>query len=247
MILIPAGEFLMGSDPQQDKDAHDSEQPQHRLCLPDYYLAKTPVTNAQYRAFVPATGHETPEGWTNRTPPRGEEDHPVVHVSWYDARDYCQWLSEVTGREYGLPSEAEWEKGARGTDGRIYPWGNQWDATRCNSAESGLERPHPSMPILREPAPMACWTWRATCGSGRGACGGRAWRGQTTAIRIGRPTGVRTSPLGEKIPCVAGRRVQPDLGSVRCAFATGTIRTTGAALRLSGGGTPLRPLASTTM
>ena len=61
MILIPAGEFLMGSDPQQDEDAHDDEQPQHRLYLPDYYLAKTPVTNAQYRAFVRATGREAPE------------------------------------------------------------------------------------------------------------------------------------------------------------------------------------------
>ena len=93
---------------------------------------------AQYRAFVAATGREAPDGWTNRAPARGEEDHPVVHVSWYDARDYCQWLSEVTGRSYALPSEAEWEKGARGTDGRIYPWGNQWDATRCNSWESRL-------------------------------------------------------------------------------------------------------------
>ena len=128
----------MGSDPQQDEGAYDEEQPQHRLYLPDYYLAKTPVTNGQYRAFVAATGREAPEGWTNRAPPRGEEDHPVVNVSWYDARDYCQWLSEVTGRGYALPSEAEWEKGARGTDGRIYPWGNQWDATRCNSKESGL-------------------------------------------------------------------------------------------------------------
>jgi formylglycine-generating enzyme required for sulfatase activity len=138
MILIPAGEFLMGSDPQQDKDALDNEQPQHRPSLADYFLAKTPVTHAQYREFVQAKGHGAPQGWPNGTPPSGKEDHPVVNVSWYDARDYCQWLSQVTGKDYRLPSEAEWEKGARGTDGRLYPWGNQWDATRCNSEKSGL-------------------------------------------------------------------------------------------------------------
>ncbi len=153
MILIPAGEFLMGSDPHQDHNAYDYEQPQHRLYLPAYYIAKTPVTNAQYRAFVLATGHKTPvtkaqytafvlghktpDVWTNRTPPRGQEDHPVASVSWYDANDYCCWLSEVTGRGYSLPSEAEWEKGARGTDGRIYPWGNEWEAERCNAMEAG--------------------------------------------------------------------------------------------------------------
>jgi formylglycine-generating enzyme required for sulfatase activity len=138
MILIPAGEFLMGSDPQKDKAAFVDEQPQHRIWLPEYYLAKTPVTNAQYNAFVLATGHQAPVGWTNFTPPPGKEDHPVVGVSWYDARDYCQWLSQMTSKDYRLPSEAEWEKGARGVDDRIYPWGNQWEATRCNSLEGGL-------------------------------------------------------------------------------------------------------------
>ena len=136
MILIPAGEFLMGSDPSVDEDAFYNEQPQHTLYLPDYYLAKTPVTNAQYAAFVQATGHRQPEHWTDGKPPRGKEDHPVVNVSWYDAMAYCRWLAEVTGKPYCLPSEAEWEKGARGSDGRIYPWGNQWDAERCNSWES---------------------------------------------------------------------------------------------------------------
>jgi formylglycine-generating enzyme required for sulfatase activity len=140
MIRIPAGEFLMGSDPQHDEYAVDDEQPQHRLYLPEYYLAKTPVTSAQYRAFVLATEHEAPAVWTNRRPPDGEEDHPVVHVSWYDAQDYCRWLAEVTGRNYGLPSEAEWEKGARGTDGHIYPWGSRWESTRCNSYESGVRK-----------------------------------------------------------------------------------------------------------
>jgi formylglycine-generating enzyme required for sulfatase activity len=137
MILIPAGEFLMGSDPSVDKDAMDLEQPQHTLYLPDYYMARTPVTNAQYAAFVEATGDERPRHWEGGKPPGGKEDHPVVNVSWNDAVAYCNWLAEVTGKPYRLPSEAEWEKGARGSDGRIYPWGNQWDAERCNSKEGG--------------------------------------------------------------------------------------------------------------
>ena len=137
MILIPAGEFLMGSDPRKDKDAYDDEQPQHTLYLPDYHLARTPVTNAQYAAFVQATGHDEPRRWEGGKPPRGKWEHPVVSVSWHDAVAYCRWLSEVTGQPYRLPSEAEWEKGARGSDGRIYPWGNRWDAKRCNSEEGG--------------------------------------------------------------------------------------------------------------
>jgi formylglycine-generating enzyme required for sulfatase activity len=135
MVLIPADDFLMGSDPSVDKRARDNEQPQHTLYLPDYYLANTPVTNAQYAAFVYATGHEPPLHWEGGKSPRGREDHPVVWVSWHDAVAYCDWLAEVTGKPYRLPSEAEWEKGARGTDGRIWPWGNQWDAKRCNSGE----------------------------------------------------------------------------------------------------------------
>jgi formylglycine-generating enzyme required for sulfatase activity len=137
MILIPGGEFLMGSDPSVDKDAPDGEQPQHTLYLPDYYLATEPVTNAQYAAFVEATGYDRPEHWEGVKLPSGKEDHPVVYVSWHDAVAYCNWLAEVTGKPYRLPSEAEWEKGARGTDGRIYPWGDQWDAKRCNSREGG--------------------------------------------------------------------------------------------------------------
>jgi formylglycine-generating enzyme required for sulfatase activity len=130
MLLIPAGEFLMGSDPHQDEHAADDEQPQHTLYLPNYYLAKTPVTNAQYRAFVRATAGEAPSGWTNNTPPRGEEDHPVVHVSWHDALAYYRWLSKRTGKTYDLPSEAEWEKGVRGMDGRVLDMaGNVWEWT----------------------------------------------------------------------------------------------------------------------
>lgn len=144
MIFIPAGRFLMGSDPQKDKNAWEDEQPQHSLYLPGYYIAKTPVTHLQYAAFVRATGHRAPSrneawaksySWSEQTPPRDKANHPVVLVSWHDAVAYCRWLSRVTGKPYRLPSEAEWEKAARGTDGRIYPWGNQWDASRCNSKE----------------------------------------------------------------------------------------------------------------
>ena len=125
MIPIPAGEFLMGSDPSRDEHAENNEQPQDTLYLPDYYIANTPVTNAQYAAFVHATRHDLPKHWRHGKPPRGEEDHPVAFVTWYDAVAYCRWLSKVTDKAYRLPSEAEWEKAARGTDGRIYPWGNQ--------------------------------------------------------------------------------------------------------------------------
>jgi formylglycine-generating enzyme required for sulfatase activity len=137
LILIPAGEFLMGSDPEKDKNADEDEQPRHTLYLPGYYLAKTPVTNAQYAAFVKATDRERPKDWEGGILPEGKEDHPVVEVTWHDAVAYCNWLAEVTGKAYRLPSEAEWEKGARGTDGRVYPWGNEWDPKRYNSEEGG--------------------------------------------------------------------------------------------------------------
>lgn len=137
MILITAGTFIMGSDPKQDEYAREDEQPYHRLYLPDYYLAKSPVTNAQYLAFVQSTRHWPPAHWEGRKLSKGREDHPVVNISWNDAIAYCRWLAKVTGQPYCLPSEAEWEKGARGSDGRLYPWGNQWDRQRCNSREGG--------------------------------------------------------------------------------------------------------------
>ena len=137
MIPIPAGEFLMGSDQEKDKHAKDNELPQHKLYLPGYATAKTPVTNAQYAAFLQATRHDPPAHWKflfwkSRRSPRRKHDHPVVNVTWHDAQAYCAWLSEVTGKPYSLPSEAEWEKAARSTDGRIYPWGDVWDSGRCN-------------------------------------------------------------------------------------------------------------------
>lgn len=128
-ILIPAGPFLMGSDLP---DTH--ERPPHTVELDQYCLGKYPVTNKQYFQFVRQTGHlVTPVLlWDGQIPPDNKLNHPVTGVSWYEALAYCQWLSQQTGRTYSLPSEAQWEKAARGPNGRIYPWGNIWQEGRCN-------------------------------------------------------------------------------------------------------------------
>jgi formylglycine-generating enzyme required for sulfatase activity len=133
MVRIPAGGFVMGTG-----RGPADERPRHTVDLPDYYLARTPVTNAQYAAFVAATGHLPPRHWGGGEPPADIHEHPVLQVSWDDALAYCRWLSQATGRQYTLPSEAEWEKGARGSGGRVYPWGNEWDPSRCNGRESGI-------------------------------------------------------------------------------------------------------------
>jgi formylglycine-generating enzyme required for sulfatase activity/CHAT domain-containing protein len=169
VILIPAGEFLMGSDPKQDKHAYGDEQPQHTLYLPDYCLAKTPVTNAQYLAFVQATGHPKLDHWKGGKPPSAKEDHPVVYVSWHDAVAYCRWLAEATDKPYRLPSETEWEKGARGADGRLWPWGNRWDPQRCNSEEDGQEETMSVGAYPQGASPYGCldmagnvWEWTSS-------------------------------------------------------------------------------------
>ncbi|MCX6046791.1 MAG: SUMF1/EgtB/PvdO family nonheme iron enzyme [Chloroflexi bacterium] len=117
-MIIPEGEFLLGSDRLQDTLAHDDEMPQHQLYLPEYRMARTPVTNAQYKRFVDATDYPPPTHWLHGLIPEGKEHHPVVYVSWHDALAFCDWAGVY------LPSEAEWEKAARGTRGCIYPWGD---------------------------------------------------------------------------------------------------------------------------
>ncbi|MCB0051976.1 MAG: formylglycine-generating enzyme family protein, partial [Caldilinea sp.] len=147
-VEIPAGPFLMGSDKRKDGQAWDSEQPQHMMTLPAYRIARVPVTVAQFAAFVEATGYKTDAekdgkaysytgskwDWVqgaNWRHPRGPESdvrqkqaHPVTCVTFRDVVGFCEWASRVTGTTVRLPSEAEWEKAARGTDGRIYPWGD---------------------------------------------------------------------------------------------------------------------------
>lgn len=132
-VLIPAGVFWMGSDTDAPNEA-----PRHQVQLPDFRMGKYPVTNDQYAEFLTRNWRqEEPKraGWFVRKPPPRKEDHPVVSVSWHDAVAYCQWLSEATDRTYRLPTEAEWERTARGCDGRRYPWGDMWQ-TVANVAGS---------------------------------------------------------------------------------------------------------------
>jgi formylglycine-generating enzyme required for sulfatase activity len=169
MVLIPAGEFLMGSAPGLDQAARADEYPQCSLYLPDYHLAKAPVTRAQYAAFVQATDYRQPTRRHNGQPATDKQDHPVIYVSWDDAVAFCHWLSEDTGLVYRLPTEAEWEKAARGTSGRIYPWGNHWDTTRCNTPENGINNTTPVAAYPDGASPYGLldmvgnvWEWCAT-------------------------------------------------------------------------------------
>jgi formylglycine-generating enzyme required for sulfatase activity len=147
MVLIPAGKFLMGTR-EEDVDAIAKkygiehkyiirEVPQRKVLVKEFEIGKYPVTNFEYRAFVQDTGHGPPSRWEGDRYPVGMGDHPTGYVTWHDAVTYCEWLSEKTGKLYYLPTEAEWEKAARGTDGREFPWGDEWDASKCNTTTGG--------------------------------------------------------------------------------------------------------------
>jgi len=119
LMRVPAGEFWMGSQ-DMERGADYSEKPAHPVRLDEYWIGKFPVTNRQFQAYFQQSGQ--PEGWSFE---KGKEQHPAVNVSWDDAAAFCAWASKISGQKLRLPTEAEWEKAARGTDRRIYPWGNE--------------------------------------------------------------------------------------------------------------------------
>lgn len=158
-VEVLAGSFLMGSDPEDAPESDENEHPRHSVTLPEFWLGRYPVTIGQYRAFVEANEYRPEDSrWQE-----GPTTQPVAFLSWFDALSYCRWLGERLrelalsrgnrlpsgslalwsglasgGLQASLPSEAEWEKAARGPAGKIYPWGRTADPNRANCGEAGL-------------------------------------------------------------------------------------------------------------
>ena len=230
LVRIPAGPFLYGSS-DADKMARDNEKPQRMVDLPEYWIGRYPVTNAQFARFAAATGHKTTaeqlgQGgvWTGSkwewvkgsdwrhpggpaTSLDGKESHPVVQVSWDDAKAFCDWAG------LALPTEEQWEKAARGMDGRVWPWGNEQPTPtveRCNSNMNigtttpvGNYSPHGDNPFGCADMGGNVWEWTAS------------WyvEGQTRVVR----GGSWTSPL-EQCRCALRRRYNPDRRNAYSGF-----------------------------
>lgn len=201
-----------------------------------YEVMKTPVTNAQYAEFVAATGYPAPDvdretwegyglihpygrtrryAWTNGKPPTGRENHPVVLVSHGDAEAYAAWLSERTGGVWRLPSEKEWEKAARGTDGRYFPWGEAFDPSRLNSHDRGPFDtvpvggfPEGASPFGVQDAAGQVFEWTATpaSGSGRYIVKGGSW--DDSGCGICRPAARHSRPEALKHILIGFRLVR---------------------------------------
>ncbi len=155
MVVVPAGSFLMGSD----NTSLGCAWWQHEVTLETYTIAKYPLTVAEYACFLRATNHSEPPPWNQVVDwarQRDHLDHPVVCINWFDARDYASWLRDLTGKNWRLPTEAEWEKAARGIDGRIYPWGNTWEDNHANTALSGWNTTTPIGSYPEGGSPYGC-------------------------------------------------------------------------------------------
>lgn len=175
MVYVPAGDFVMGATDDQVESWYQSAQkvidvprsafadaaPQHDVYLDGYWIYKTPVTVAQYKQFCTATGHQMPAppdwGW--------KDDHPIVNVTWSDAQLYCKWAGKR------LPTEAQWEKAARGTKAQVFPWGNDYDETRLQCSKNTPSDAASTAPVGSFPSgasPYGCldmagnaWQWCA--------------------------------------------------------------------------------------
>ena len=214
---------------------YESEFKRQSVETKAYAITRNPITNDEYTAFVRATGHRAPgvdaetwkgyglihpyqrtrrHAWTKRWPPKGRGRHPVVLVSRGDAEAYAAWLGKATGAVWCLPSEREWEKAARGTDGRRFPWGDGYDPARLNSHDKG---PFDTVPVGRFPggaspyglldAAGQVFEWTATAaGKGRAIVKGGSW--DDSGCGICRPAARHSRPVGLKHILIGFRLVR---------------------------------------
>ena len=251
LVEVPAGTFIAGSDQAEreygyrldeaayghsrtrERGWYDRERPRGTQTLERFLVTRTLITNAQYAAFVDATGHRAPDvdqetwkgyrlihpyertrrhAWAEGKPPPGRADHPVVMVSHDDAIAYAGWLRSRTGRPWRLPTELEWEKAARGPDGRIFPWGDSFDPALLNSHDSG---PFDTLPVGSFPAGASpyglldaagqVFEWTASPGNpGRFLVKGGSWDDSGCGIcrpaaRHGRPADIKHILVGFRL------------------------------------------------
>ncbi len=201
MIRVPKGEFLSGKDKKI-------------IYLDDYEIGVYPVTNGEYKEFIDGSSHDMPEYWNRekRTYPEGKKDHPVVNVSFEEAEAYCRWKSGQPNEKYiyRLPTGEELEKASRGSDGREYPWGDEFDNTICNTEESGIGGTTPVDKFPEGVSPYGCfdtagnvWEWTSSdCDSVRGTkvIRGGSWKfnmlNARCATRYWYKPGFRTNDIG---------------------------------------------------
>ncbi len=226
-VRIPAGPFLMGSHREQVTRFRNEEQsdhclielPQHEVPLDEYWISKCPITQQEYERFIKANPgwhvpsaadyYSRPYAWDphTRTCPRGRRDHPVVLVSWADAREYCRWCG------FRLPTEAEWEKAARGCEGLEFPWGEEWRPGCCNSAETGLDSTCSVSEFMDGLSPYGV---AGMAGNGWGWCSSLGWH-HTDASRAR-----RAAPAGGGLRVTRGGGFDQTKLRQRCAYRGST-------------------------
>jgi serine/threonine protein kinase len=135
MVKIAGGSFTMGRD---SKDATAIESPAREVIVKDFFLSRYEITNKEYQSFLLATNYRPPLGWNGLEVPKATENLPVANITWEDAQYYCYWLSQAKGENYRLPTEEEWEFAARGTENKLYPWGNELITNSVVFAETSL-------------------------------------------------------------------------------------------------------------
>lgn len=187
-VPVAGGPAILGWDAGEPE-----ERPQHTIVLAPFELARTPVTNLTYLSFMAAGGYHEPrywlpDGWNwlvqksiNQPafwgdPQFGQPDQPVVGVSWYEAMAYTAWWGEASGRPCRLPSEAEWERAARGPEGRLWPWGNTFVPTHANVAQSQLGKPSPVGAFAAGATPEGILDLAGNVWEWTGSRWGRAWQ-----------------------------------------------------------------------